>query len=49
MVYSDGTTEEIKWDGLINNNATGVYNVGSYKVFVETRGNTQVRECYIIE
>jgi|GEM_PF-283488 len=33
----------------INNNAAGTYKVGPYKVYVDTKGNTQVRECYIVK
>ena len=32
----------------INNNAAGTYKVGKYKVYVDTKGNTQIRECYIV-
>jgi len=34
---------------LINNNAAGVYEIGSFRVYVDTKGNTQVREVYIVE
>ncbi len=49
-VYADGTgswtlTETI----LIKNNAEGIYRVGRYDVFVNTKGNTKVLEIYIIE
>ena len=33
----------------IKNNAAGTYDVGGYKVYVDTKGNTQVRECYIVK
>ena len=33
----------------INNNAADTYNVDKYKVYVDTKGNTQIRECYIVE
>ena len=33
----------------INNNAAGIYDVGGYKVFVDTKGNDQIRACYITE
>ena len=33
----------------INNNAAGTYEVGEYKVYVDTKGNTQIRECYIVK
>ena len=31
----------------IDNNAAGTYKVGSYNVYVDTKGNTQIRDCYI--
>ena len=33
---------------LINNNAAGVYTVGDYDVYVNTKGNDQIRLCYIV-
>jgi len=33
----------------INNNAAGTYNVGNYKVYVDTKGNDQIRACYIVK
>lgn len=48
-IYSDGGIEIITVTILINNNAAGIYDVGDYKVYVDTKGNTQVRECYIVE
>jgi hypothetical protein len=33
----------------INNNAAGTYTVHEYKVYVDTKGNTQIRACYIVE
>jgi len=33
---------------LINNNAADTYGVGVYKVYVDTKGNDQIRACYII-
>ncbi|MEC1520571.1 discoidin domain-containing protein [Neobacillus niacini] len=49
-VYADGKgsgkfTETI----LIKNNAEGIYRVGRYDVFVNTKGNTKIVEIYIIE
>ncbi|MCL2817170.1 MAG: GDSL-type esterase/lipase family protein [Clostridiales bacterium] len=32
---------------LIDNNAAGFYEVGGYTVYVDTKGNTQIRACYI--
>ena len=48
-VYSDGTVDTIEWDGLIDNNATATYQVDEYQVYVETKGNDQIRDCYIVE
>lgn len=47
--YSDGSIKTITWSGLINNNAAGTYDVGGYKVYVNTKGNTDIRECYIVQ
>ncbi|MCL1905633.1 MAG: hypothetical protein FWG06_01345 [Clostridiales bacterium] len=33
----------------ISNNAAGTYQVGPYKVYVDTKGNTQIREIRIVE
>ncbi|MCL1809037.1 MAG: hypothetical protein FWG42_04605 [Clostridiales bacterium] len=45
---SDGKTNLITATIMINNNAAGTYNVGTYKVYVDTKGNTQIRECRIV-
>ena len=47
-VYSDNEVVEIVQKLKINNNAAGTYSVGEYKVYVDTKGNTQIRECYIV-
>ena len=46
--YSDGSVNEITDTVAINNNAAGSYDVGSYVVYVDTKGNDQIRECYIV-
>ncbi|MBU8880906.1 endo-1,4-beta-xylanase [Bacillus sp. FJAT-29790] len=46
--YSDGSTEDFTEEILISNNAADVYQVGPYKVYVDTKGNDQIRECYIV-
>jgi len=33
----------------INNNASDVYQVGPYKVYVATSGNNKVTLCYILD
>jgi len=48
-LYSDGSMNVITETFTINNNAAGVYDVGGYKVYVDTKGNTQIRKIYIIE
>jgi hypothetical protein len=45
---SDGTTNTLSQTFSINNNAADTYMVGSYSVYVDTKGNTQIRECYIV-
>ncbi|MCL2642250.1 MAG: hypothetical protein FWD52_01855, partial [Candidatus Bathyarchaeota archaeon] len=45
---SDGTTNVISQTFSINNNAANTYTVGSYNVYVDTKGNTQIRACYIV-
>ena len=47
--YSDGSTEDFTEEFQIKNNAADVYQVGPYKVYVETKGNDQIRECYIVK
>ena len=44
----DGTTNTITQTFNINNNAADTYTVGPYKVYVDTKGNTQIRACHII-
>ena len=46
---SDGSTNQIKVTLSIDNNAAGTYAVGDYKVYVDTKGNDQIRECRIVE
>ena len=33
---------------MIANNSAGTYTVSKSKVYVDTKGNTQIRECYIV-
>ena len=48
-LLSDGSTKIFTERFMINNNAAGTYTVGDYRVFVETKGNTQIRSIYIVE
>ncbi|OLS34074.1 hypothetical protein [Bacillus sp. MRMR6] len=45
----DGTPTYYTKSYSINNNAAGTYMVGPYEVYVDTKGSTQIRECYIIK
>ena len=47
-VFSDGSKIDIVETFVINNNAADTYLVGGYYVYVDTKGNTQVRECDIV-
>jgi acetyl esterase/lipase len=46
QLYS-GKINEITVTVTIANNAAGFYDVGGYNVYVDTKGNDQVRSCYI--
>ena len=46
--YSDGTVVELTETLEIESNSAGIYQVGVYKVYVDTKGNTQVRDCRIV-
>ncbi len=45
---ADGTIRPLTKSFSINNNAAGTYTVGSYRVYVNTKGNTQIRDCHIV-
>jgi hypothetical protein len=47
--YAGGEIGTLVKEFLINNNAADTYVVGPYKVFVDTKGNIQIRECYIVK
>ena len=48
--YSDGSVRIYEETFSIDNNAAGTYQVGPYyQVFVDTKGNTQIRACNIVE
>ena len=46
---SDGTGNTITVTFSISNNAAGYYSVGLYNVYVDTKGNDQIREIYIVQ
>ena len=45
--YSDGSTEKYTVTVSISNNAIGTYRVDAYDVYVDTKGNDQIRSCII--
>jgi hypothetical protein len=46
-IYSENTGATLAMETFrIENNATGVYSVGGYNVYVDVKGRTQIRECY---
>lgn len=47
-LYQNGTEIVFTTTSIINNNAEGTYKVGDYSVYVNTKGNTQIRACYIV-
>jgi hypothetical protein len=48
--YADITFDIVFKETIsIDNNAIGTYAVGPYKVYVDTKGNTQIRACYIVD
>jgi len=48
-LWSDGSNKRFTEKISIDNNAAGTYTVGGYKVFVDTKGNDQIRACNIVK
>jgi len=48
-LYSDMSSKSNTTTILINNNSAGTYKVGDRKVYVDTKSNTQITACYIVE
>jgi hypothetical protein len=48
-LLANGVVNEYTKTFSIDNNAAATYTVGNYKVYVDTKGNTQIRACYIVE
>ena len=46
--YFDNSKKTIIKSFTINNNAANTYQVDNYKIYVDTKGNTQIREIYIV-
>lgn len=47
-LYENGSEIVFTTTAVIKNNAEGTYEVGDYLVCVNTKGNTQIRSCYIV-
>jgi hypothetical protein len=45
----DGTVATVTEKFEIKNNAIGVYGVGPYDVYVDTKGNDKIKEIYLME
>jgi hypothetical protein len=45
----DTVTKEYSESFSISNNAADTYEVGGYTVYVDTKGNDQIRACYVVE
>ncbi|WP_187398901.1 hypothetical protein, partial [Micromonospora sp. WP24] len=48
QTHVNGSKSPVTATFTIHNNASGVYRVGDYQVYVETKGNTQVRKIRIV-
>jgi len=48
VLRADGTTSTASATVKIDKNSAGTYQVGIYKVYVDTKGNDQVRTCEIV-
>ena len=48
VILSDGTVIQEYITVMINNNAEGTYTVGPFNVFVDTKGNDQIRAIRIV-
>ena len=47
--FSDGSSRTITSTISVGNNATGLYRVGAYTVYMDIKGNNQIRRCYIVK
>ena len=46
--YTNGNIVDVVSTISIRNNAEGIYDVGVYSVFVDTKGNDQIRQIYFV-
>ena len=47
--YPDGTENVITESFMIKNNAEDTYTVGGYSIYVDTKGNIQIRQCEVVD
>jgi hypothetical protein len=47
--FKNSAPKTISSEIMINNNSAGIYEVGGYKVYVDTKGNTDIRACYFVK
>jgi hypothetical protein len=47
-LYAGGEIGKFGAEISINNNSDGTFAVGPYKVYVDTKGNDQIRACYLV-
>jgi len=48
-LYPDGRENIITGEFMIANNTAGTYLVGGYSVYVDTKGNMQIRTCEVVD
>ena len=46
--YANGASVTFEQSFLIDNNSAGAFQVEGYRVFVDTKANTQIRACYML-
>ena len=47
--FTDGTENVISESFMIKNNAADTYIVGGYSIYVDTKGNIQIRQCEVVD
>jgi hypothetical protein len=47
-IFPNGTENVHRETFLIRNNAADTYKVGGYSVYVDTKGNIQIRQCEVV-
>jgi hypothetical protein len=47
-LFDDGTENSVTESFMIRNNAADIYVVGGYSVYVDTKGNVQIRQAEVV-